>query len=69
MIDDANLWMVDSLDGTWFNIDCIELIPESYIDNLYLISNNKKVNEVIYKTRSATMYVICDIELRTKEIV
>lgn len=68
LIMDDKFWMVDSLDGTWFKIDRIEKLPEEGVEKLRLISNGKTVEEVLNRTRSATLYIECIAEFTTKEL-
>lgn len=68
MLDDENLWTVESVSGTWFKVDQIEDMPEEAIIHLRLISNGKLADEVIKTTRSATMYVSRDIAFSGIEI-
>lgn len=67
MIADENLWMIDSLEGTWIEIDQIANLPNEAIPHIRLISNGKLADEVIKTTRSATMYVTSDIDFETEE--
>lgn len=65
LIDDENMWIADSLDGTWFCIVSMEQLPDEMVSHLRLSSNDKAVEDVLSKTRSATVYVYSedDIEL------
>ena len=57
LVDDDKLWQIDSLEGTWFKISKIEALDETIMDKLVLISNGKKVSEVIGSTISSSLYI------------
>lgn len=57
MLDDEDLWFLDSLEGTWFEIESIEEMLESDAEKLVLISNGKKAVDVLSTTRSSMVYV------------
>lgn len=67
MIADENLWMIDTLEGTWIEIDQISALSDEIIQHIKLISNGKLADDVIKTTRSATMYVTSDIDFEATE--
>lgn len=63
MLMDDSLWIVDSLDGTWFEIDMLADVPSNASEHIHLLSNGKLVEDVIKTTRSAMMYVTSDSDI------
>lgn len=63
MLKDENFWQLESLNGTWFKINKIDLIADKYIPHFYLISNGKKAEEVLSRTRSSMLYIKSDITI------
>lgn len=63
MVEDDNLWMMDSLEGTWLKTDYVGRMRIEDIKHLYLCSNKKPADVVAHSTRSSTMYIYSDIEL------
>jgi hypothetical protein len=63
LIDDERLWQIESLDGTWLKIGKITALSSETVQELRLISNNKKIEDVIGSTMSSTLYVQSDKKL------
>ena len=57
MIDDENMWLLDSLMGSWFCAEQIAELSSDTVKHLYLLSNNKPVTDVLGRTRTATLYI------------
>lgn len=43
--------------GTWFKIKSIQKLDDQYIDDFLLLKNQKKIKDVISKTRTAVMFI------------
>lgn len=57
LVDDESLWQIESLDGTWLKIGEIKPLSINVIERFKLISNGKKVDDVIRSTMSSTLYI------------
>lgn len=57
MLNDEDLWLVDSLSGTWFEIVEIKEISKTQAERLKLVSNGKRAVDVLSCTRSSMLYV------------
>lgn len=57
MVEDEEVWMLDSLSGTWLKVKNIVQLSDADINKLRLISNDKLANDVLNCTRSAVLYV------------
>ena len=63
LVEDENLWQVDSLDGTWIKIGQIKPLDKDIAENFRLVSNRKTVFDIVNSTMSSTLYVDYDKEL------
>lgn len=63
MLDDEDVWTMDSLEGTWFKINSISELPDSASSHFSLISNGKMVQDVLSSTRSSMIYIKSDINI------
>lgn len=57
MLDDEDLWFLESLTGTWFEVERIEEMAIEEAETLVLISNGKRAIDVLANTRSSMIYV------------
>ena len=57
MLNDEDLWMVDTLSGTWFEVVEIKAISQAQAERLKLVSNGKRAVDVLSCTRSSMLYV------------
>lgn len=57
MLNDEDLWLVDSLRGTWFEVVEIKEIAQAQAERLKLVSNGKRAVDVLSCTRSSMLYV------------
>ena len=57
MLNDEDLWLVDSLSGTWFEVVEIKEISKSQAEQLKLVRNGKRAVDVLSCTRSSVLYV------------
>ncbi len=64
MLEDDNVWLMDDMTGTWFEVSRIKELSKEYSSHLTLVSNGKKVEDVLNSTRSSMIYVVSDIELK-----
>ena len=59
MLNDEDMWAVDSLEGSWFKINKILEIQPQLVGNFYLVSNGKRVEDVLSSSRTSVTYVNC----------
>ena len=57
MVEDEDVWMLDSLAGTWLKVKNIIQLSDADINKLRLVSNDKLAKDVLNRTRSAVLYV------------
>lgn len=62
MVNDVNLWQMSGLEGSWLKVERIVPLPDGFEKNLTLVSNSKKVDEVVKRTRSSMLYVQSEID-------
>ncbi len=64
LMKDINMWLVSSMEGTWFCLTEIIELPVDVIPFFRLTSNNKLVEEVLNSTRSSIVYVSSERDIR-----
>ena len=62
MLDDEDMWTMDSLQGTWFKVTSIKELPEEVSSHFSLLSNGKMIEDVLNSTRSSMIYIKSDID-------
>lgn len=60
LVEDERLWQIESLTGTWLKVGEIKPLKKSVIEKLRLLSNGKRVVDVINSTMSSSLYVCSD---------
>lgn len=60
IVDDEQLWQIESLTGTWLKIGAIKPLDKSKAEEFRLLSNGKRVVDVINSTMSSSLYVCSD---------
>lgn len=60
LVEDEQLWQIESLTGTWLKIGAIKSVNKSKVEELKLLSNGKSVVDVINSTMSSSLYVYSD---------
>ena len=63
MLDDEDMWGMDTMDGTWFEVSSIKELPDGASSHFWLISNGKKVEDVLSSTRSSMIYIKSDKDI------
>ncbi len=56
MLENEECYILESLEGTWLKIDVVCEINHQ-VEHLKLISNGKRLDETLLKTRSSLLYV------------
>lgn len=64
MITDDSFWFMESLTGSWFKIISIVEMNDEEKQQLVLVSNGKKAEDVLNKSMSSILYVKYDIEAK-----
>ena len=64
MLDDDDMWTMDSLEGTWFQVTAVKELSEDAAFHFFLISNGKPVEEVLSSTRSSMIYIKSDKDFK-----
>lgn len=60
LVADERLWQIESLTGTWLKIGAIKPLDKSKAEEFRLLSNGKRVVDVINSTMSSSLYVCSD---------
>ena len=63
LVGDEKLWQIESLDGTWLKLHAIKPLDEDIVEKFKLLSNKKKLIDVIGSTMSSAMYVYSDEDI------
>ena len=57
MLSDDDVWMVQELSGSWFKVDEIKPLSNTFINSLVLCSNGRGVIDFLNRSMSSVIYV------------